>query len=90
MALRANHDVAVREMRELGYPLIEINRPRTAAVEFDLTGFNLNWQLTLQGDGQGVTAKGHVCRYRNEADAHEAGRVWVATGVSPADQRKVA
>jgi hypothetical protein len=73
--------------RELKLVEARINRDtRQATVDYDRGFIGLDWCLTIDGKGQDCIATRHRCRYRDERDALEAGRIWVRTGVSPAHQ----
>jgi hypothetical protein len=84
--LARDTDLSVRECNAVARAVIR-NRPRTAEVEYDRGGINLDWRLTISGDGQGVTAYRTISRFRTEERARQVGRTWVLTGVAPADQR---
>ncbi|HEX8418540.1 MAG TPA: hypothetical protein VF638_00850 [Sphingomonas sp.] len=74
--------------RELKLVVARVDRDtRKATVDYDRGFIGLDWCLTIDGKGQGCLATRHRCRYRYEADALEAGRIWVRTGVSPAHQK---
>lgn len=44
--------------------------------------------LRLWGEGHWCVANGQACHYPTDEAAHEAGQIWIETGLQPADQNE--
>lgn len=62
--------------------------PRTYRVEHHIDhhpGARLHWRLYTYGDGHWCVGNGYAGAFLTEAEADDAGRIWVATGLPRGD-----